>query len=396
VSNFGLTLLAARLLGPRGLGVVVVGFALYLVALSFQRTLISQPLVISSSTRTSSDRSNSTACSVTVTLLLGLTAAILLAGFGWLLGGTVGHGLVMIGPWLVPALLQDHWRAVLFRDQRGMAAAVNDGVWILGMIVSLPLAWWLHTTGAVIACWGAGAALGAGLGVLQTKVPMAAPTAAWEWWRRVAWPMGRWLASEGTVYLVISQSTLFVLVGILGTAPIGGYRAVATIFAPLTLLRPAVALPGLPAMTSVVSSSEREGRRTAAKWSAALAALTATYVLLLATRRHQLLVLAFGPSFGRFAGLVLPIGIEEIFNALGIGFSLFLKASRQGKPILWSTAIGETSTLIAASVLAIRYGLSGAAWGMTAAAALECAAVLYFSLMTSTRRAPEQETGIAH
>ncbi len=107
-------------------------------------------------------------------------------------------------------------------------------------------------------------------------------------------------------------------------------------------------------------------------------------------------MLAFGPSFGRFAGLVLPIGIEEIFNALGIGFSLFLKASRQGKPILWSTAIGETSTLIAASVLAIRYGLSGAAWGMTAAAALECAAVLYFSLMTSTRRAPEQETGIAH
>src|SRR5439155_25767092 len=69
VSNFGLTLLAARLLGPGGLGVVAIGFALYLVALSFQRSLISQPLVISSSTLPSPERSEATASSVTATLM---------------------------------------------------------------------------------------------------------------------------------------------------------------------------------------------------------------------------------------------------------------------------------------------------------------------------------------
>lgn len=395
VSNFGLTLLAARLLGPGGLGVVAIGFALYLVALSFQRSLISQPLVISSSTLAPPERSEATASSVTATLMLALAEALALAGFGTLLGGAVGHGLVMIAPWIPPALLQDHWRAILFRESRGFAAAANDGVWILGMVLSLPLAWFLHTTWAVIGCWGLGAALGAALGFVQARATLAGPIAAWDWSRRDAWPMGRWLAGEGTIYMIISQTTLFVLVALLGTAAIGGYRAAATIFAPLTLLRPAIALPGLPAMTKAVSSSRRKGRRVAGQLSAGLVAFTTIYVLLLSIRRMQLLALVFGASFGRFAGLILPIGIEEIFNAFAVGFYLFLKGSRQGRSILWSTAIAETSTLVGATALALRYGLVGAAWGMTASAGLECIFVLYFSLRGSVRGAPSEDTGVA-
>ncbi len=361
VSNFGLTLLAARLLGPGGLGVVAIGFALYLVALSFQRSLISQPLVISSSTLAPRERSEATASSVTATLMLALAVALVLAGFGALLGGAVGHGLVLI----------------------------------LGMVLSLPLAWSLHTTWAVIGCWGLGAGLGAALGLVQARATLAGPIAAWDWWKRDAWPMGRWLAGEGTIYMIISQTTLFVLVALLGTAAIGGYRAAATIFAPLTLLRPAIALPGLPAMTRAVSSSRRKGRRVAGQLSGGLVAFTTIYVLLLSTRRMQLLALVFGASFGRFAGLILPIGIEEIFNAFAVGFYLFLKGSRQGRSILWSTAIAETSTLVGATALALRYGLLGAAWGMTASAGLECIFVLYFSLRGSTRGASSEDTGVA-
>ena len=93
--------------------------------------------------------------------------------------------------------------------------------------------------------------------------------------------------------------------------------------------------------------------------------------------------------------MILPIGIEEIFNAFAVGFYLFLKGSRQGRSILWSTAIAETSTLVGASALALRYGLVGAAWGMTASAGLECIFVLYFSLRGSVRGAPSEDTGVA-
>jgi O-antigen/teichoic acid export membrane protein len=204
--------------------------------------------------------------------------------------------------------------------------------------------------------------------------------------------MGRWLAGEGTVYLIVSHTSLFVLVAILGTAAMGGYRAASTIFAPLSLLRPAVALPGLPAMTKAVSSSRGKGRLVASKLSGGLVALTGVYLVVLGTHRVHLISLVFGTSFARFAGLILPIGIEEIFNAFAVGFSLFLKASRQGRPILLCTAVGEISNLVFASALALRYGLLGAAWGMTASAGLECMCVLAYSLVGSHRE-PAQDAG---
>src|SRR6266571_8752896 len=188
VSNFGLTILAARLLGPKGLGVVAIGFATYLFALSFQQALISQPLVITSSTLTPSARSSATNDSVFATMAFALTAALVLAGVGSLLPGAVGRGLFIIAPWVVPALLQDHWRAVLFRDGRGRAAALNDAVWIVGMVVALPVAWSIHTGWAVVGCWGFGAALAAALGFVQTRVAHLGPVSAWKWWSRDAWP----------------------------------------------------------------------------------------------------------------------------------------------------------------------------------------------------------------
>src|SRR2546421_621507 len=156
VSNLGLTLLAARLLGPRGLGIVAIGFALYLVALGFQQTLISQPLVISTSTFAPSERSRATGCSLTATIVLGLTAA---------------------------------------------------------------------------------------LGFAQVRTPLIDPASAWRWWSSDAWPMGRWFAGDGAIYMIGGQVILFAMVALVGTAAIGGYRAAMTIFGPLTLLRPAVALP---------------------------------------------------------------------------------------------------------------------------------------------------------
>ena len=44
-TNFGLSLLAGRLLGPSGLGVVLIGYFAYLACLSLLRALVSDPLV---------------------------------------------------------------------------------------------------------------------------------------------------------------------------------------------------------------------------------------------------------------------------------------------------------------------------------------------------------------
>jgi O-antigen/teichoic acid export membrane protein len=45
--NFGLTVVAARLLGPEGVGAVCIGFTVYLVALGLLSALVGDPLVVS-------------------------------------------------------------------------------------------------------------------------------------------------------------------------------------------------------------------------------------------------------------------------------------------------------------------------------------------------------------
>jgi O-antigen/teichoic acid export membrane protein len=162
-------------------------------------------------------------------------------------------------------------------------------------------------------------------------------------------------------------------VGILGTAAIGGLRAATTIFGPLTLLRPAVTLPGLPAMTRAQAASPSKAKLLAAKLSGGLLALTMLYVLALGALRGQVLSVVFGGLFGRYGNLLLPIGTEQTAGALGIGFSL----------LLWSQAVGQTGTLVFASALALRYGIAGAAWGMTGGAVLETLAIVWFSLSRS-------------
>jgi hypothetical protein len=45
-TNLGLAVLAGRLTGPGGLGVVYLGFTAYLAAISLQRALVTDPLVV--------------------------------------------------------------------------------------------------------------------------------------------------------------------------------------------------------------------------------------------------------------------------------------------------------------------------------------------------------------
>ena len=50
-TNFALTLIGARVLGPGGLGVIAIAYTTYLVVLSFQRALVTDPLVTRSASQ---------------------------------------------------------------------------------------------------------------------------------------------------------------------------------------------------------------------------------------------------------------------------------------------------------------------------------------------------------
>ena len=379
-TNFGLTLLAGRALGPSGLGVVVIGLSGYLVALGLQRALLTTPLVASSAALNSDDRSLAIRRGLSMELLGALGATLILFLLGLLVPGYAGRGFLIIAPWLLPALVQDFWRTVLFQERRARAAAVNDASWAAVMVLTAPLAWMIGTGWAIVGCWGLGALAGALLGFAQTRARPAPPLHAFSWWRARLWPFGRWLGVEGLVYAVSSAATVLLLNGLLGAKALGGLRAAQTLFAPLTLILPAISLPGLPAITRALAVSPRAAFGLAIRLSGLVAALAAVYVAAMVILGGRLIPYVFGSSFDAFTNLAVPIGAWQLVGALGVGFGLFLTAQERGRDLLVIVVTGAVTTITFVSLLAWTSGVTGAAWGFAIGAGTATALTVALAL----------------
>jgi O-antigen/teichoic acid export membrane protein len=363
-TNFGLSLLAGRLLGASGLGVITVGFSAYLAVLVFHRALLSEPLVITSSTADADDQAHSSGAGISGTVVLGIAAAVGIGLIGFFLKGPIGRGLVLFAPWILPALLQDLWRLLLFRDGRGAAAAANDGLWLLGMLLALPVVWAVRADWVITASWGFGAAVSALVGFAQVHSRPVHLIDSWAWMRRDVWPFARWLGAEAGVYTVAAQLLVFALAGLVGTTAVGGLRSIQVIFAPLSLLGPAIGMPALPAITRLHRVSVRSARRAAAKISVLLLILTTMYLVGTGLRGQTFLSFVFGKRFAGYRDLIWPVGATQLLGAINSGFYLFLKASRRGKSVLLSRTFTAVATLSFATGLSIPYHIAGAAWGM--------------------------------
>jgi O-antigen/teichoic acid export membrane protein len=366
-------LLAGRALGPGGLGVVVIAFAVYLLILGFQRALLTDPLVSSSAALGADDRSLAIRRGLTVDLSGTTGATLLLIVLGVTIHGHAGRGLLIIAPWMLPALVQDFWRTVLFQERRAAAAAANDACWAVVMVLTAPLAWLLDTDWAIAACWGSGALAGALLGFAQTQVRPEPPLPAFSWWLARLWPFGRWLGAEGMVYAVSSSATVFLLNGVLGAKALGGLRAAQSLFAPLTLLLPAISLPGLPAIARTLAASPREAIGLAVRLSGSVTALAALYGAAMVLLGGNLIVIVFGNSFSPYTNLALPIGVWQVVAGFSLGFNLFLTAQQRGRDLLLIGVTGSVGALVLVPLLAWAGGVPGAAWGFSLYAAVATA-----------------------
>jgi O-antigen/teichoic acid export membrane protein len=363
-TNFGLTVIAGRLVGPKGLGEVYIGFSLYLLVLSFQRALVTDPLIVSSAALSARRRDAAGRAALTLVLTGGLVATALMLLLARIVPGPVGRGLVLFAPWMVLGLAQDFWRALLFRNGRGAAAALNDGIWVASMVLVVPVAWWTRSEWAIVGTWGAGASLGGLVGFAQTRMRPVRPGVAWRWWREEASSLGRWLGVENALLAAQAQVLIIVLAAVLGARDLGGLRAVEAVFAPMTLVGEAMGLPGLPLLSQSLATSYAAARRWARRLSLVTVGMVLAYLLVAGSVRTQVLSLVFGDSFKSFGNLVVPIGVAQLIFAGGSGFWLLAKAASRGRALVIARAAGSTTALVAAATLASIQGLTGAAWGL--------------------------------
>ena len=377
-TNFGLSLVAGRLLGASGLGVIAIGFSAYLIVLGFHRALVSEPLIVISVTDAEAQR-RATRSSISATAGLGLASAVIVAFVGLWVGGPIGRGLLIFAPWLLPALLQDLWKMLLFRGEKGGAATANDAIWLVTMAALLATSHGFRADWTVVACWGLGATASAIVGFAQLRHGAGRPTTSWNWLIREAWPVGRWFAAESIVYTAASQGVVFLLAALIDTAAAGGLRSVQVIFAPLSLLGPAAALPGLPLLRKAIRESHATARILAFKLSIALFLLTTGYLVATSVNGSELLAAIFGDDFLKYRELILPVGVHQLVLAAGGGYYLLLKAHRGGKWILLSRTLSSLVTVALVAWMSLRYEILGGAWAIALGASIGTASIIAFA-----------------
>jgi O-antigen/teichoic acid export membrane protein len=303
----------------------------------------------------------------------------------------VGDGITLFAPWIIATQLQDLWRTILFRDKRGAAATINDASWVVGMAAGIPVAVALDTRWSVVAAWGFGAVLGAVIGFFQTKVGPRPLRAAIDWWKAEAWPLGRWLGLENLVLTAGVQGSVFMLAAILGVTNVGGLRAVSAVFAPLTLLGPAMSLPGLPAIARSLERSPHAARVAGTRISLIAGTLVFSYLAVLSLFPATLLSGVFGESFKTFRSLIFPVGIGQLILASQTGFYLMLKVQGRGKELLRARIMSSLCFFAFGAVLANAYGLTAAAWGQTLGRAVEAIAIFIAALATPRKEPAEPQ-----
>jgi O-antigen/teichoic acid export membrane protein len=387
-TNLGLSVIAGRVSGPGGLGVVYLGFSAYLLILTLQRALVTDPMVVASARHSAEERAASARRALSIVITAAVFASALLLTIGLLIPAPNGVGLIVFVPWLGMALVQDFWRAVLFRDGRGAAAAFNDGLWAAVMILTIPLILVEHSPWIVVLTWGAGAFAGGAVGFVQTRLRPAGLRPSLRWWVGHAWPLARWLGSEAVLLVVQIQFVVFVLVVILGSADVGGLRSVQALFAPMTLLAQAIAFPGLPLLTRLSGRSRHVALGWALRLSALAVGLVLAYMLAVILFPHHALGVIFGRDFDRFDTLIPPVALQQLLFAGALGFSILLKSEGRGKALVVSRAISAASTGALTVTLALASGLTAAVWGLAIASATGAISIIVLALKPPRRSDP--------
>jgi O-antigen/teichoic acid export membrane protein len=176
------------------------------------------------------------------------------------------------------------------------------------------------------------------------------------------------------------------LTTILGAHGVGGLRAADAVFAPFTLLAPALMLAGLPAVARQLASSREDALKLAAGISVASIAATGVYAALMLVFGPRLITLVFGRSFESYADLLLPVSVQQFVLAAGIGFAIFLRAEQRGRAIVVTGVAMVITSLVGSTTLASLAGPSGAVWGLCIGAAVASTLSGYFALRPSWAR----------
>jgi O-antigen/teichoic acid export membrane protein len=369
LTNFLLTAYIARSLGATQFGAFALAYVTYGFANNVSRGLSIEPLLVRFSGVEWKWRRATGGCTGTA-LLVGLSTGSLALIAGVLIGGTTGLAFVALGLVLPGLLLQDSWRYAFFAVGRGHQAFVNDTVWAL---VQVPLLVGLKMTGHAnvfwfIMAWGAGAYVGAVIGMFQARVVPSLVGATF--WLIAHRDLGPRYMLENTGANAANTVQSYSVSSILGVATVGDMQAANVLMGPFRIILFGLGMITLPEAARVLRNSPRRLPLfcLALSGGLALAALAWGAVLLVALPLgvgHLVLGSLWRPAYPLVLPTVLAIAGNCASVGSGTGMHALGAARRSLRASMMNSAIiiplGIAGALLA-GVLGTLYFTAAASW----------------------------------
>lgn len=367
LSNFAVGAAVARVAGLEAFGAYSLVYSIWLLLAACHRSLVTDPMAIENDMH-KVDAARHVRVGLAAELSLGISAAILSVGIGALLVGLGQYkfGICFIGiaPWLPCLLAQDYWRWVSFMKAQPRKALANDLVFDGVQVATFVVLFLFGVRSAMLAivAWGVGAAFGAIFGLWQFS---ARPTLQGGLGRiRLRWGISKWLISTNAVSSATSQSTLVLSGALLGPTGIGALKAALNlVIGPSMVLIQAAGSIGLPEASKSLKERGWPGLRRVQRLITAVSMITVgVIVIAVLCFGRQLLVLVYGPAFGRFAVVADIVAVSFFITTAAHGAILSLKATRKAQRVVPVCACSMVATIVSVVVLAPLFGVIGAAF----------------------------------
>ena len=353
-TNLLSTVLLARLLAPSAFGVVAAGLLATAFALSLQRSVVGDPLIVLTSDGGARR-------------LVPSGAAWVLLWAGFVTGISLGLDSFIGIPLFLAAMagmlvLQDGCRYLAFASRRPAAALAGDLAWLCCVMAAAVLSFRSHLTLAeFLELWMVGASggtiipLGA-VGFLRViRGAKLCPYA------EQARSLAGWLG--GQFLLLTGVSTLISLFGasVIGSGAFATFRASQLVCAPILT----AVLATSSALVSVFA-----GLTQSAVWGRAVrlalifALVSAVPLLGVSIFGSQMLRLLAGLAYARTADLIVPTAVATGLVATAVPLGAALRALQLGRQLFLAQVFGIAPAILVTPILALTYGARGIAWGM--------------------------------
>lgn len=366
VSNFALSIAAARAVSPEQYGAFAVGFSLYGFVAGLAQAVAGQVVVIRYSGATPDEYRRVSSRAAGASLLVGACAAAVLLAALPLISGETRQSVAVIAVLLPGLVLQDLWRTVFVSGGNPKLAFVNDGIWTVLQFVVIGLLLVAEVSSVVpyMLAWGVAAAVAAAAGSWQGRsLPHLAGAKNWfESHRDISVPtLANSIATVGC-----TQAALIGIAAVSSQVATGAVRAAQTLLGPLNVV-------GFAALSFAVPEIVRHRLAGRALIKAALV-VSAFLVLVDLLWGGALLLLP--DSAGRAllgetwpgAREALP-GMVVFTSAIGAtaGANGAMRAIARTDLMLLSSLILGPAIVILALVGVLLGGAAGAAWGFATA-----------------------------